>query len=156
TSRSCRTRSINSARASRATWAAWTWNSRLRLRYAPSGRRSIRAAGSFFDVLPNGSRQNLLDHRAVHIGQAEVSAVVAIGELLVVQAHQVQDRGVQVVDADAVDDGLETDFVSLAVLYPALDAAAGQPAGEAVRVVVAAGAALLHHRQAAELAAPDD
>ena len=41
---------------------------------------------------------------------------------------------------------------------PALDAAAGQPHGEAVEVVVAADefAARFAHRRAAELAAPDD
>ena len=57
-----------------------------------------------------------------------------------VDAEQVQDRGVQVVDADAVDGGLVADLVGGAVMDAALDAAAGQPGGEGVRVVVAAGA----------------
>ncbi len=35
---------------------------------------------------------------AVDVGQAEVAAGVAVGELLVVEAQQVQHRGVQVVD----------------------------------------------------------
>src|SRR5205814_1829368 len=59
-------------------------------------------------------------------------------------------------DADAVLDGFEADLVGRAVVDPALHAAAGQPAGEGVRVVVAAGlAALLRDRQPAELAAAD-
>ena len=36
----------------------------------------------------------------MHVGQAEVAAGVAVGQLLVVEAQQVQDRRVQVVDVD--------------------------------------------------------
>ena len=56
--------------------------------------------------------------------------------------------------------GLEADLVGLAVMDAALDAAAGEPGGEGVRVVVAAHLLRvlrpLRHRQPAELAAPDD
>ena len=91
-----------------------------------------------------------------HVGQAEVAAGVAVGELFVVEAQQVQDRGVQVVDVDLVFDGGEAEFVGGAVDVAALDAAAGQPHGEAVVVVVAAvEARQLGDRRAAELAAPD-
>ena len=51
----------------------------------------------------------------MHIGQAEIAAGVAVGELLVIEAQQVQDRGVQVVDVDRVFDGLEAEFVGRAV-----------------------------------------
>ena len=74
----------------------------------------------------------------MHVGQAEVAAGVAVGELFVVEAQQVQDRGVQVVDVDLVLDRLEAELVGRAVDVAALDAAAGQPHGEAVVVVVAA------------------
>ena len=65
-------------------------------------------------------------------------AVVAVRQLRVVEAEQVQDGGVQVVDADAIDGGLVADLVGLAVVDAALDAAAGEPGREGVRVVVAA------------------
>ena len=55
-----------------------------------------------------------------------------------VEAHQVQDRGVQVVDVDPVLDGLQAELVGRAVDHAALDAAAGQPHREAQAVVVAA------------------
>ena len=42
------------------------------------------------------------DHLAVDVGEAEVAAGVAVGQPLVVEAEQVQDRGVEVVDADRV------------------------------------------------------
>ena len=48
------------------------------------------------------------------VGEAEVAALEAEGQLLVVEAEQVQDRGVEVVDVDAVFDGAEAEFVGLA------------------------------------------
>ena len=39
---------------------------------------------------------------AVDVGEPEIAAGVAVGELLVVEAEQVQDRRVQVVDVDLV------------------------------------------------------
>ena len=47
-------------------------------------------------------RQNLLHHLAVHVGQAVVAALEAVGQPLVIEAEQVQDRGLQVVDVDLV------------------------------------------------------
>ncbi len=68
-----------------------------------------------------------------------------------------QDRGVQVVDADAIDRGLEADFVGLAVMRAGFDAAAGKPGGERVGIVVSRLAfAGLRDRQPAELAGADD
>ena len=71
-----------------------------------------------------------------------------------IQAETMQDRGVQVVDVDAILDGVQADVVGRAVADAALDAAAGHPDREAVGIVIAAVAALAH-RRAAELAAPD-
>ena len=81
-----------------------------------------------------------------------------------VEAQEVQDRGVQVVNVDLVFDGLEAELVGRAVDVAALDAAAGQPHREAVVVMVAAvhlaliraRSRQLDGRRAAELAAPDD
>ena len=51
----------------------------------------------------------------MHVGQAEVAAGVAEGEAFVVEAEQVQDRGLQVVDVDRVLDDVEAEVVGLAV-----------------------------------------
>ena len=48
------------------------------------------------------SGEDGLHDLAVDVGQAEIAAGVAVGEPLVVEAEQVQDRGVEVVDADRV------------------------------------------------------
>ena len=55
-------------------------------------------------ILAANSRQDAFHDFAVDIGQAEVAAGEAVRELLVVEPQQVQDRGVQVVDVDAVFD----------------------------------------------------
>jgi hypothetical protein len=54
-----------------------------------------------------------------------------------IEVHQVQHGGVQVVRVGAVLDGPEPELVGGAVGHPAVDAAAGQPDGEAPVVVVA-------------------
>ena len=86
----------------------------------------------------SGSGQDLADDAAVDVGQAEVAAGVAVGELLVVEAEQVQDRGVQVVDVDLVLDGLEAELVGRAVDVPPFTPPPASHIGEAVVVVVAA------------------
>src|SRR5688500_14999688 len=48
----------------------------------------------------SNSREDLSDHFPRHVGQAEIAAAVAIRQLGVVDAQQVQDRGVDVVHVD--------------------------------------------------------
>ena len=76
-----------------------------------------------------------------------------------VEAQEVQNRGVQVVDVDGLLDGRVAELVGGAVDLAALDAAAGEPDRKAPVVVVAAHARLaareLDGRRAAELAAAD-
>src|SRR5262249_37745721 len=43
------------------------------------------------------SGEDLADHPAVDVGQAEIATRIAVGQSLVVQAEQVEDGGVQVV-----------------------------------------------------------
>ena len=95
------------------------------------------------------------DLGVVDVGQPFVAAVQVIGHPAVVEAQQVEDRGVQVGDLDAVFDGVIAQLVGGAVSLAAFDAAAGQPQAEALLVVVAAIASLAD-RGPAEFASPDD
>ena len=72
--------------------------------------------------------EDLLDNVAVDVREAAVGAVVTEGELLVVEAEEVQDGGVDVVALGEVRTvgGLEAPFVALAVGDAAFDPAAGQ------------------------------
>ena len=83
------------------------------------------------------SSDQALDNLAADVGQPVVAAVVEIGETLVVEADQVQDRGVQVVDVGLVRRWRSAEFVGRADGHAALDAAAGHPHRETVGVVVA-------------------
>ena len=87
--------------------------------------------------------QQFFDDRAADVGEAEVAALEAVGELRVVEAQQVQQRGVQIVDVDAVFDDVEAEVVGSAEREARLDAAAGHPIGEGVGMMVAAVVAAL-------------
>jgi hypothetical protein len=94
---------------------------------------------------------------AVHVREAEVAALETERQPLVIEAEQVKDRGVQIVNVRAVLHRVEAEFVRAADAHAAFEAAAGEPHGEGVDVVIAAGGfAHLAHRRAAEFAAPDD
>src|SRR5438105_1947587 len=86
-----------------------------------------------------------------------VQAAVEVAESIGVEAELVQDRSMEALDVEPVRDGGAAELVGLADAGAARDAAAGQPHGEAVRVMIAAGPFLeLGGGLAAELAAPDD
>ena len=59
--------------------------------------------GEFFFVTL-GLRDYVMDDVAMHICQAEVAAGIPIRELLVIQSHQMKNRGVQVMNVDSVFD----------------------------------------------------
>ena len=73
----------------------------------------------------------------MHIRQSEVTALKAIGELLVVEAEEVQDGGLEVVDVDFVLYDRETEFICLAVTAATLDAAAREENREGVGEMIA-------------------
>src|SRR5437773_5396517 len=110
------------------------------------------------EVLPSG--QQLLDHLSVHVGQAETAPLIEVSEALVVDAEQVQKRGLEVVDVHGVFHDVVAKFAGLSVNQSRLAAAAGRPHREATGVVVAA---VIIGRKFAlrvigppELASPDD
>ena len=103
------------------------------------------------------SRQYLLDDLAADSGQAVIEALVEVGQSRVVQAHQVENRGVEVGDMATVVDGIETELVGRSNGLAALDPRTGQPHCETVGIVIAAGLVdSFAGRSPAELAAPDD
>ena len=63
----------------------------------------------------------------MHIGQPEVSPGVSVREPRVIEAEQVQDRGMQVVDVHRVFDGLVAELIGGTVDDAPLDSTAGQP-----------------------------
>ena len=72
------------------------------------------------------------------VGETEVAAGVAESELLVIETEQSQNSRVQIVDVHRLFLGGETELVRRPVNRAALHAAARQPDGEPVVVMVAA------------------
>lgn len=88
--------------------------------------------------------EQFFDDVAVNVGQASVDAIVAHAELGVVDAEEVEDGGVDVVDFGGCGayEWFVSPLIALAGGDPALDAAAAHPVSEAIRIMIAAGAAL--------------
>ena len=96
-----------------------------------------------------------------HAGEAEVEAPELERKLAVIDAQQVQDRGLHVVDVHRVLHDVETEIVRATEREAGANPAAREPHRKRLRVMVAAqapaeGGTGFHHRRAAEFAAPDD
>src|SRR4051794_38853743 len=106
--------------------------------------------------------QQLLQDLARHVGEAEVPALVPIGQPLVIETEAVQDGGVQVMDMDLVLDNVKSEVIGPADPLTALNPPAGHPHAErepmmvSALAVLLAGLAVLDHGSAAKLAPPDD
>src|SRR5262249_25561016 len=84
-----------------------------------------------------GLSDEFVHDAAMHIGQPEVTPGRAEGELLVVEAEQRQDGGMEVVDVDFVFDRLKAVFVGGPMNITAAHTASGHPHGETVVVMIA-------------------
>ena len=84
------------------------------------------------------SREDLLHEFAMHVGEAEITAGVAIGQALVVDAEEVKDGGVDVVNIDGSFDGEVAEVVELTVAGAGTQTRTGHPDGEAPGMMVAA------------------
>ena len=101
--------------------------------------------------------EDLVDDLAVHVGQPEVAAGVAIDQARVVDPHEVQDRGMIIVDVHGVGHDLDSVLVGGAVGKPSFHARTGQERRERFGVVVSTfGAGAVRPRRAAELGADGD
>ena len=56
--------------------------------------------------MSDGSCQHSFHDISRHVGEAIVATGMAEGETFVIKAHEVQDRGVEIVDVDGVVDTL--------------------------------------------------
>ncbi len=100
-------------------------------------------------------KQDALDDVPVYVGQPELAALVAVGELRVVDAREVHDRGLHVVHVDGFRRDVPGVVVGRSVDVPRLRTAAGQQPGKRPAKVVAAlriAGIKLAERRAAELA----
>ena len=64
---------------------------------------------------------------AVDIGEPEIATSGAIRELFVIEAEQVQDRRLHIVNVDGIFDDVKTEFIRRTVADARLHAAAREP-----------------------------
>src|SRR5262249_17995483 len=86
------------------------------------------------------SGQDFVAHRPLTLRSNEslLQALVAVAQVPGIEAEQMKDGGLQVSYGHLVGDDVVAELVGLAERNAALDAGAGEPDGEAVRVVVPA------------------
>ena len=106
------------------------------------------------------SRQQFANDVSVGVGQSMIAPLKAEREALVVDAQEVQHRGVQVVNGRWLVDHVVRKVVCFSSAHAWPDAASGHPDRKAARVMVAAvvgGARFaLAIDRSAEFASPDD
>lgn len=73
------------------------------------------------------SGENVADNASMNIGQSVVTARVTIGQTRMIDAEQVQDCGVEVVDVDTISRHCGSDLVRSAVRDATFDATSRQP-----------------------------
>ena len=77
---------------------------------------------------------------AMDVGEPTLQTIVIKGQSLMIQAHQVQEGGVEVVQARRMFFGFEPESIAATVTVSFSDACPSQKTGEGVWVVVAPGA----------------
>ena len=70
------------------------------------------------------------------ICQAEIAPAISEREPLMVETHQMQNRGVQVVNVNLFFNRSKTEFVRRSVRHSAFDTASGQPDCKSVVIVI--------------------
>ena len=101
-------------------------------------------------------RTQFFHNFAKDIGKTEVAALKTVGQLGVVEPKELKHGRMQVMDVDFVAGCVETEFIGLAESDAWFDAAASQPHGETVRMMIPPVIAALNHGCAAEFSTPDD
>ena len=108
--------------------------------------------------MPSG--QELFDDMSVDIGEAEVTPGVVIRQTFMVEAQQVKDGGLKVMDVNLISGDVEAEVIGLAI-GSGLSSAACHQSGESLRVMVATrftpeGGIGFDHGRASEFSSPDD
>src|SRR6185436_4277336 len=80
---------------------------------------------------------------ACHIGQPVVSSFEFVSQLRVLDAEQVQHRGVEVMNVNGVLRDVVGKIIRRTISHAAFDAAPGHPDGKAARVMIAPKAVFL-------------
>src|SRR5688572_16427663 len=102
--------------------------------YGPRLRKDLNPSGT---AISSTSGDNFLDYPAAHIRQAKLTPLKEVRQFLVVDAQQVQDGRLQVMDMNATLYDVEAVVIRTAIDMTALHATSCHPQGEDSAVVIA-------------------
>ena len=88
------------------------------------------------------SGQNLLHHVSIDISKSKVTAIEPIGQSLMIDTAEVQNRGMKVVKMTRVLHHPITERIGFAIINPASYSTTSEPRGETVRIMVTTPASL--------------
>src|SRR5438067_9501613 len=105
---------------------------------------------------PNVQLSNQIAHNSpMDVREAKIAAGVMERESLMIEAEQMQNRGLQIVNVNRLLDDVKPQLVSLTIGDAGFHSAAGQPHRESLGMMIAAelaaeGRVCFDHRRAAE------
>ena len=91
-----------------------------------------------------------------HIREAEVASLETICQLRMIEAEQMKQRCVEIMDMDFIGGRVKTELVGLTEGDPGFHTTAGQPHRETVRMVIAPIISSLDHGRSAKFTTPND
>ena len=86
---------------------------------------------------PDGSRQYRFDDVARDVSETEVATLEFVDQFFVIDAHEVQHRGVEIVYVHTAIENVVAIFISEAMSDARFDPRTCQPDAEAARMVIA-------------------
>ena len=100
--------------------------------------------------------QQFLDHIATDVGKSKIAALELESQLGMVQAQQMKNCGLNVVDMNLVLGDVEPELIGASQRLPRSDAGSGKPHSEGVDVMVPPERlTLFPHRRPSKLTSPD-
>ncbi len=121
--------------------------------YPPGKHRPVVDSFSLYEKFPG--------YLTAHIGQAEITTLMPVSELCVIEPKPIEDRRLKIMNMYFVFGDVETDIVGLTDGLASFDSSASQPHAERKRMVIAsfiarlAGSSHLHHRRPPKFSTPD-
>ena len=118
----------------------------------------------FFIRRPKGQpalRQPFRHHTSADVGESEVAALEAVGQLQMVESEEVQECGLEVIHVYRAVGRMPADLIGCSPCLSTPDATTGHPQAEGERMMISpriggSTFAIFAQRCASEFSAPDD
>jgi len=100
--------------------------------------------------------EDFFDHSAVHVGEATFDSIVIEAQAFVIEAQNVENGGVEIVNAGHSFHSFMAEFIRRSVTERGFYAGSGQPGGEAIGVVIPSAGTFLEGWHPAKFGTEND